>query len=278
MTRAKTVQPIDAAIQTNTVTKPGFGDGPPLVLVHGVGLDHTMWDLVAPILLADRRGPRAVTAYDFFGHGETCPSTETLTMQHLVDQLLTVSAAVAPETLPDIAGLSLGGAIVRAAAARHPDRFGRVVVANAVFNRSEEQRKGNLDRLKLAAEHGMGPVADLAIARWFTKPWQQAHPDRLAAIQQRIITTDLAGYLAAYRVFADGDPAMPGLLPALINDTLVVTGERDTGSTPTMTEAMAEVLPNGAARVLPSLGHLPPIECPETFAELLLDFLENARS
>ena len=43
------------------------GSRPPLVLVHGVGLDHTMWDLVVDDLAADR----LVIRYDLLGHGRS---------------------------------------------------------------------------------------------------------------------------------------------------------------------------------------------------------------
>ena len=43
------------------------GDGPPVVLVHGVGLDHTMWRRLIGQLPQDRR----YITYDMWGHGRT---------------------------------------------------------------------------------------------------------------------------------------------------------------------------------------------------------------
>ena len=41
------------------------GRGEPLVLLHGVGLDHTLWDDLAPLLAPDFE----VLRYDLLGHG-----------------------------------------------------------------------------------------------------------------------------------------------------------------------------------------------------------------
>ncbi len=277
------------ATPTHIRTEAGVGTGSPLILVHGVGLDHTMWDLVVPRLVAATDGPRAVVRYDLIGHGRSAAGDGPPTMAGFVEQLLAVADAGLGtdssdrsdgserdlDDRPDVVGLSLGGAIVRGAAARHPERFGRVVVANTVFKRDRERRQGNLERLRLAETQGMGPVADLAVDRWFTEAWQQAHPERVEAVRRRITSTDLNGYLGAYRVFVDGDPEMPELLPALANEVLFVTGDRDTGSTPAMTAEMADLVPNGTARVLAATGHLPPIERPDEFGALLIDFLKE---
>lgn len=266
--------PTPSPVTTPVVVDPGAGPGPSLVLVHGVGLDHTMWDLIVPTLTARPAGPGRVVRYDLIGHGRTPTADGAVTIETFVDQLIAVCNGPDVPDQPDLVGLSLGGAIVRGAAARHPGRFNSVVIANAVFQRTEAQRRGNLDRLRLAADQGMGPVADLAVDRWFTPQWSRANPERSAAVQRTLATADLDGYLAAYRVFVDGDPAMPALLPSLTNRTLVVTGDRDTGSTPAMTEAMAALLPDGTARILADTGHLPPVEHPALFADLLIEFLE----
>lgn len=260
---------------THTVIDQGVGSGPPLILVHGVGLDHTMWDLVAEPMTVRLTGPSQVVRYDLLGHGRTGDPQGKRTMSDFIDQLLAVVDAVGSPRPPDVVGLSLGGGIVRGAAARFPRVFGRVVITNTVFNRNDDQRQGNLARLRLAEDQGMSPIADLAIDRWFSKPWQVAHHDRASAVGHRLASTDLGGYLKAYQVFVDGDPAMPDQLPSLTNETLVVTGDRDLGSTPAMAEAMVAALPAATARVLSDAGHVPPIECPEAFVDLLIDFLEN---
>lgn len=255
----------------------GVGPGPPLVLVHGVGLDHTMWDHMVPRLTASPIGPAQVVRYDLLGHGRTADQPGPRCFDEFVTQLNDVADQVQDEvgSQVDLFGLSLGGAIVRGAAARTPNRFGRVVIANAVFDRTPEQRRGNEQRLALAEAEGMDPVAELAVDRWFTEPWRTEHPDRLTAVRNRLRTTDLGGYLKAYRVFVDGDPLMPHGLADLTNPTLVVTGERDTGSTPAMAEAMAAILPDATLAVLTDTGHLPPIEHPDRLTELVLDFLER---
>lgn len=255
---------------THVVVDDGIGSGNPLVLVHGVGLDHTMWDPVVELLAASPRGPGSIIRYDLWGHGLSQNPNGERTFDDFVNQYL--------ETIDegcDAVGLSLGGAVVRGAAARSSEWMERVVISNAVFQRSEEQRRGNQERLDLARDKGMGPVADLALDRWFTSDWRAAHPDREAAVRERLATTNLDGYLKAYQVFVDGDPVMPEGLAHLHNPTLVVTGDRDTGSTPAMAQAMVEALPDARCVVMSGTGHLVPIEHPDNYAHLLLDFLER---
>ncbi len=248
----------------------GTGTGPPLVLVHGVGLDHHLWDLVIPTFLDDGSGPREIIRYDLLGHGDD-PTPPATGFADFVAQLVEVA-----EPSSTVVGLSLGGAIVRGALARHPGHFCRAVIANTVYLRSDAQRRANAERLELTRERGMAPIAELALDRWFTTEWQTEHPDRVAAIRDRISNTDLEGYLAAYRIFIDGDPDEATNLGFITDPVLVVTGDRDTGSTPAMTHAMAAAIPGARSHVMADTGHLPPIEHPDAFARTVLDFLESS--
>ena len=232
----------------------GGGGGTPLVLLHGVGLDLTMWDGVVDALAADRQ----VVRFDMLGHGRTLdPSGERSIGR------------------PDLAGLSMGGMVSLAAAARHPSTFRRVALLNTVFGRTSEQAAGRRERLAAAETGGMGAVAALAIDRWFTADWQAANPVDTAAVRERLLTNDLAAYLKAYRVFVGGDPLMPAAAANVTAPTLAMTGELDPGSTPAMSHALADAVPDGQAVVLAGLHHLPPIEAPGAFLRPFLDFLDQ---
>ena len=260
------------------VTGPTGPDGSihrPLVLVHGVGLDLHLWDLVVDSLAVDRQ----VVRYDLLGHGRSSDPPGPRLIDDFVDQCLDVLAVACTgdpgKRVPDLAGISLGGLITLAVGARHPGAVARLVAMNTVFGRTEEQIEGVRNRLTLTETHGMGRVAELAIDRWFTARWQSAHPDRVEAIDRCIRANDLDSYLKAYRVFADGDPEMPEAASLVTAPTLALTGEFDPGSTPAMSRAIASAVINGHARIFSNLRHLPPIEAPVECVVGLLEFLDT---
>jgi pimeloyl-ACP methyl ester carboxylesterase len=246
------------------------GSRPPLVLVHGVGLDHTMWDLVVGGLAADR----LVIRYDLLGHGRSTDPPAERSLDDFVDQCLAVVEAHTG-SVPDVAGHSLGGMIALGLAARHPGRLGRLALLNTVFDRTPAEVHGARERLALAGADGLGPIADLAVDRWFDEAWQEVHPEMVASVRNRLASNDPAGYLEAYRVFVDGDPLMPAGAAGVTATTLALTGELDPGSTPAMGDALAAAIPDCSARVLPGLHHLPPVEAPAEFVAALLDFLDR---
>jgi len=248
---------------------------PALVLVHGVGLDLNMWDLVVNGLAEDR----VVVRYDLLGHGWSADPPGPRSVDDFVVQCLGVLALAAAEDptgrTPDLVGLSLGGLIAMGLGARHPDAVGCLVAMNTVFGRTAGQVEGARHRLALTEVEGMDPVATLAIDRWFPAAWQVAHPDRVHAVDRRIRTNDLDAYLKAYRLFVDGDPEMPDAAAQITAPTLALTGEMDAGSTPAMSCAIAAAVVDGRSRILSGLGHLPPIEAPDECVTALVEFLDH---
>ena len=248
-----------------------IGDGPPLVLVHGVGLDHTMWDhVVAPLAETNR-----VIRYDLLGHGTTPDPDGPRSLDDFVAQLAAVIGVVAPGPVAVI-GSSLGALISLSAAAHHPGLVDRLVTANIIYGRTPEQAAGVEERLALTERQGMGPVAELAIDRWFSAAWQAEHPDRVNQVDTRLRTNNVAAYLKAYRVLATTDLAADAIASRVTCPLLAVTGELDPGSTPAMTERLAADTAHGAALVLEGLRHLPSIEAPDRFVEAVAPFLARS--
>jgi pimeloyl-ACP methyl ester carboxylesterase len=84
---------------------------------------------------------------------------------------------------------------------------------------------------------------------------------------------DRAGFLAAYRVFAEADAAFAGRLGALAFPALVMTGDCDPGSTPAMARAMAAELPDARLEILPGARHMMPVENAAAVNRALRSFL-----
>jgi pimeloyl-ACP methyl ester carboxylesterase len=102
------------------------GDGPPLVLVHGLGGTVENWRALGPSLAAGHR----VLVPDLPGHGHSEPLAEA----HDVDALAEVVVAIADaERISDAVwiGHSLGGVVALRAAALHPDAVRGLVLAAA---------------------------------------------------------------------------------------------------------------------------------------------------
>ncbi len=101
------------------------GDGPPLVLVHGLGGSHLNWMLVAPLLARSFR----VLAVDLPGFGLTGlegRSADVRTQAGVIAELVRTDLGQ-PVT---VVGNSMGGLIALLCAAHHPDVVSRLVLVD----------------------------------------------------------------------------------------------------------------------------------------------------
>jgi pimeloyl-ACP methyl ester carboxylesterase len=85
------------------------GSGPPLILLHGIGMSHAAWSAVTPYLCATRH----VIAFDTAGFGLTPPLSKGTdpTVANLVDGLERSIHELGIGVPVDVAGNSLGGAM-----------------------------------------------------------------------------------------------------------------------------------------------------------------------
>lgn len=244
------------------------GRGAPLVLLHGVGLDHTLWDDLAPHLEADFD----VLRYDLLGHGAAPGITGEARIEDFIAQL-DAELDQAGWAQADVLGYSMGGLIAGAYAAARPQRVTRLVLLSTVFQRTPEEVQAVTARLAAAATQDVQAAAQVSLQRWFTPAFQAARPDRVAAIGQRLVRNHRADFLAAYRLFAEGDGILTDAAPAIACPALAMTGEHDVGSTPRMTRSLARALPDGRARVIDGQRHMLPVEAPAIVASALNAFL-----
>lgn len=246
------------------------GDGPPVVLIHGVGLDYAMWDEQVRAL-----APRYTTIrYDMLGHGLTPRPDKELELADFADQLARLCDALEIDRFA-LVGLSMGVLVSLKFALSASDRLTALVLMNGVYDRTEEQLAGIRGRIAQAEREGTQTLIDAALERWLSKSYRQRHPEAVAAIRNRLETNNPDNFLAAYKIFAGADPQLTGRLSAVSCPTLVTTGELDRGSLPAMSQAMAAAIPNAECVILDGLRHLPTTEGAETVNALLTDFLDR---
>ena len=241
-----------------------------MVLVHGLGLTRATWDGFVRVLAHSYR----VLAYDLCGHGESAlpkekPSLSVLSGQlaNLLDELGIVRAA--------IVGFSLGGMINRRFAIDHPGRVSALVILNSPHERSPEAQRIVEER---AAETGAGgPVAtiDSTLERWFTPQFRLDAGDVVAKIRAFVLANDADNYTRHRQVLAHGVIELIRPVPPITAPTLVMTCEHDSGSTPSMSHAIASEIEDAETVIVPGLQHLGLIERPDLFIRPILSFLEK---
>jgi len=112
-----------------------------------------------------------------------------------------------------------------------------------------------------------------AIERWFTPEFRAQNPDIIERQIQRVLGNDPGGYAAAYRVFAESD--LIDDLGKISCPTLVMTGDHDTGSTPTMAMAIHERIAGSRLVILPRYRHSLLIEATSDVLRELRAFLDD---
>jgi 3-oxoadipate enol-lactonase len=87
-----------------------------------------------------------------------------------------------------------------------------------------------------------------------------------------IRATPPAGYIGSGQAIATLD--ITERLPALRCPTLVIAGADDEGTPPVMGKRIAERIPGSRFELLPSSSHLCNVEQADTFANMLVSFLQ----
>jgi pimeloyl-ACP methyl ester carboxylesterase len=102
------------------------GEGPPLVLVHGLGGSAMNWTELAPFLARRHR----LLIPDLPGHGGSEPLAAVSGLQPYADRVAAVMAAEGALPAP-VVGHSLGGLVVLRLALRRPDAVSAIVLASS---------------------------------------------------------------------------------------------------------------------------------------------------
>lgn len=233
----------------------------PIVFLHGVGSDRSVWRPQLEHFDARRRA----LAFDYPGYGES------EFRAHAIRRDFACSILAALDSLDiaqaHICGLSLGGIIAMEMWALAPERCASLVLADtfALHPQGEEIYQRSL------AASSAAPMRALAEGRVDFLLAQPADP----AVRAEVIETMALIDPEAYRLGADAvwraderDVAISITVP-----TLVICGEDDQPTPLTLSEDLADRIPGAELAVIERAGHLTNLEQPAAFNRLLDIFL-----
>ena len=236
----------------------------PIVFIHGVGLDHKIWE---PQINAFNN---TVLAYDILGHGNTPLKKEKISFEDFSNQLIYLIDELQIKKI-HLVGFSIGSLIARDFATRFSDRLSTLTLLCSIFNRTQKQQQIVNDRFELAKKSKV--LSKQALKRWFTDEYLNNHPNTYKKISAILERNDMENFLKVYSLFVEhkDDEEFRNINVK----TLIMTGEGDEGSTPEMSENLSKVIENSKVKIIPKGKHLCSIECADEVNKAIKEHIEN---
>jgi pimeloyl-ACP methyl ester carboxylesterase len=263
------------------------GDGPPLLLLHGIG-GHA--EAFARNVVRLGRTQRAM-AIDFLWHGLSSKPdyVDGEDIPAYADQVLDLLDAESIERV-DIEGESLGGWVGLWLALHHPERVGRLILnttagirfaPGVVPERTKEGREALAERSLQAIS---APTPETIRKRL---EWLMAAPDRVTdeLVDLRLrLYSDPAIQASLRSVFlnAFGEAGAPRKvipeeqLARIGAPTLVLWSDHNPGMGPEVGRRIASLIPGARLHVIADAGHWPQWEHPEEHDEVVAAFLAGS--
>jgi len=254
-----------ARITTNNGYDIGFaeaggGEKTPIVFLHGVGSDKSVWHPQLPHFGGERRA----IAFDYPGYGDSQPAPEGTTRDDYASAIVSAMYGLGIDRA-HICGLSLGGVVAIAIHHAGPERCASLILADtfavhpegrAIYERS---LAGSRDLPAMAEAR-----ADILLA-------QPADPQ----VRREVVDTMSRIDPAAYRIGAEAvwladqrDRAGTIRVPAL-----VIVGDQDFITPVDLSNELVDLIPDARMQLIVGAGHLTNLERSDEFNRLVEEFI-----
>jgi len=239
-------------------------DAPTIVFSNSLGTTFHVWDLIIPYLPDGLR----IVRYDTRGHGNSDVPDAPYTMGSLVADAEAVCDALHVRDAVFV-GLSVGGMIGQGLAVKRLDIIRALVLSNTAA------KIGNAklwqDRIDAVQKAGLSAMADTVMERWFS-PAFRTSPD-VTPWRDMLIATPVTGYAGVCAAIAGTDFYTP--TSGLRLPTLGIAGSEDRATPPDLVRETVDRIPGSEFALMRKVGHLPCVEDPAGYAQLLSGFLKK---
>jgi 3-oxoadipate enol-lactonase len=236
----------------------GSGECTPIVFLHGVGSDKSVW---RPQLEHFGQTRRAL-AFDYPGYGESA-FVEGATRDDFAAAILAAMDALKIKKA-HVCGLSLGGVVAIALNAAAPDRCASLIIADSFAVHPDGQ--AIYDR-SIAASNDIRGLAEARIGALMAS--------EVASLRRDVIDTMARIDPAAYRIGAEAVwlADQRGRAAAIGVPTLIIVGDEDAITPPALSEQLHALISGSRLEAISGASHLANLDKVEGFNAAIDDFL-----
>jgi 3-oxoadipate enol-lactonase len=256
---------MDRLFANGTVNAAQSGEGPPLFLFHSLLSDRASFDAVVPELSKSFR----VIVPELPGFGRSRAVSGGLA--DVADRMAEAVKDAADGKDAIVLGNGYGGFVALQMAIRHPNIASKLVLADCGAAFSEPGREAFRNMAAVSKAKGLSAITDAAMRRLFAPAFQAQHPDLMADRREAFLRTDPVVFRAACDALASLD--LRPELGSVKVPVLVLVGEHDEATPPPMSHEMAAGLPQVRLEIIPGCAHVPQLQSPQIFLDLIGDFL-----
>jgi 3-oxoadipate enol-lactonase len=249
----------------------GTGQGPAVLLIHGLAGDHTAWNT----LIGELEGRFRVVAPDNRGAGKSTQLDEPITIRNMAMDMLELMDRLEIERF-HVVGRSMGGCIAQEMYFAAPERIQSIAML-ASCARCDETQKRSMINMREAllwrgswTDHARHSVLNFVSHKFFNE-----NQDRMAAIEAIIAseTRLQASYVAQSTAVQAHD--VLDRLSSIQCPVLIAHGGRDPLGSPTGTQWMIDRLPHAEVECFTQSSHFFFMEEPERFSRMMNDWLDR---
>jgi 3-oxoadipate enol-lactonase len=239
------------------------GDGPTLLLVHPLGGDLQFWEPLLTLL----SGKIACLRCDLRSAGQSQRFGGPVTIEDHARDLECLRTHLGLDQVIPV-GCAIGAMTAAAYAARQPGHCPALILSNPTHKTQPSARQMLSQRAQLVIEKGMQAILPDAIDKAF---YGQPRDSRYAQYFDRFAGQDPVGYAQSILGVLDAD--VTAHLQSLTCPTLVVCAALDLLLPPEHAQAVHALVPGAQWARIEQAAHFAPLQQPEEFAQLVLDFL-----
>jgi 3-oxoadipate enol-lactonase len=245
------------------------GYGPPVVFINGLTMDLNGW-----LLQVDAFSKRyRMVRYDCRGQGDSDkPDSEYTQELHADDLAGLLEKLEIPRA--HLVGLSNGGMIAQHFALRYPEKTGALVLVDACSHADTLLKLIITSWIKSAEAGGSGLRYDVALPYLFSEEFMSKNLDRILAMKEMNLARNPVKAVVNLSM-ASMKHDLRDRVSEITAPTLIIAGEEDILIPLRYARILREKIRNSTLVTLKNCGHVPPIEKPDEFNRIVMNFLKD---